>query len=189
MRQSVDPPADGDLHVLAFALNAVHGRPLSLSDRRAFAGRLLRTHPEWADREVGRRSGLSQPTVARVREDLEREAQIPVVTGRVGRDGNTYPVRPATEDSGASDAPMDVSSASPSAQRALVGYFRELADRLEAQAELDGFETIADGVEACLAVLGEDEALDLAERLEWSSRDVLRVARDLRRALRPDDGD
>lgn len=34
-------PADGDLHALAFALNAAHGRPLTLADRRGEAERLL----------------------------------------------------------------------------------------------------------------------------------------------------
>ncbi|HUY03947.1 MAG TPA: ParB/RepB/Spo0J family partition protein, partial [Rhodocyclaceae bacterium] len=40
----LDPPEDGDLHGLAFSLNAAHGRPLNLSDRRAFAARLLQAH-------------------------------------------------------------------------------------------------------------------------------------------------
>src|SRR5215207_2670296 len=36
---------DEDLHELAFRLNATHGRPLSLADRRAFAERLLHAQP------------------------------------------------------------------------------------------------------------------------------------------------
>jgi hypothetical protein len=177
----LDPPEDGDLHALAFALNAAHGRPLTLSDRRAFADRLLRTHPEWADREVGRRCGLSQPTVAKVREGLEQEAHIPAMDTRLGRDGNTYP---ATQRRAApNDAPVipdrPVSAGERSTQRLMVRYFEQLAGILEAQDALDGFETIDDAVSACRVVLGAEKANALAERLGWSSRNILEVAQAL----------
>jgi hypothetical protein len=99
----LEAPADGDLHALAFTLNAAHGRPLTLSDRRAFAARLLRAHPDWSDREIGRRSGLVQPTIAKVRQDLEREKEIAPAVARTGRDGRVYPAKPRiTEDNAGS---------------------------------------------------------------------------------------
>ena len=177
----LEPPADGDLHALAFALNAAHGRPLTLSDRRAFAARLLRTHPAWADREVGRRCGLSQPTVAKVREGLEQEAHIPVMDTRLGRDGNTYPAtqrRVAQEDATViPESPL--SPGERSTQRVMVRYFEQLAERLEAQDALDGFETIDDAATACRVVLGAEKAAALAERLGWSSRNILELAQAL----------
>ncbi len=177
----LDPPADGDLHALAFALNVAHGRPLTLSDRRAFAARLLHTHPEWADREVGRRCGLAQPTVAKVREGLERDAYIPVMDTRLGRDGNTYPSaqrRPPQEE--ATDSPHRPTSAGErNAQRVMVRYFDQLAERLEAQDALEGFETIDDAATACRVVLGAEKAAALAERLGWSSRNILELAQTL----------
>lgn len=91
----LDRPADGDLFSLAFALNAAHGRPLNLSDRRAFSARLLRASPEMSDREIGRRAGLAQPTVAKVRRDLEASDDIAPVESRVGRDGRSYRASPA----------------------------------------------------------------------------------------------
>ena len=39
-------PEDADLRALAFALNASHGRPLTLADRRAEAQRLLSAEPQ-----------------------------------------------------------------------------------------------------------------------------------------------
>ena len=177
----LDPPADGDLHALAFALNVAHGRPLTLSDRRAFAARLLHTHPEWADREVGRRCGLSQPTVAKVREGLERDAHIPVMDTRLGRDGNTYPSaqRRPPQDEATNSPHRPTSAGERSAQRVMVRYFEQLAESLEAQDALNGFETIDDAATACRVVLGAEKAVVLAERLGWSSRNILELAQAL----------
>lgn len=91
--ETLDVPEDGDLHAIAFALNAAHGRPLTLNDRRAFAARLLRVHPEWSDREIGRRAGLVQPTIAKVRETLERDAVIAPADIRIGGDGRAHPAK------------------------------------------------------------------------------------------------
>jgi hypothetical protein len=70
--------------------NAAHGAPLTLGDRRAFAARLLHSRSDWSDREIGRRCGLVEPTVAKVRHALEQQGQIPVTNARVGRDGRAY---------------------------------------------------------------------------------------------------
>lgn len=175
----IEAQAECDLHDLAFALNAAHGRPLTLNDRRAYAARLLRAYPDWSDREIGRRAGLVQPTIAKVRQDLEREREIPPATTRTGRDGRSYPatLRPA----GGPPAPWTriehaFTPAERIAQRRLVHYLQRLAEVLEEQDDLDRFETLDAAAEACRVVLGEGEARGLAGRLGWSSRNIVAIA-------------
>lgn len=86
-----DMPPDGDLAALAFALNAKHGRPLSLTDRRAEAERLLRAHPEVSNLEVSRRVGLSPTTVAAIRTRLEEADAIRACTGADRRRRHALP--------------------------------------------------------------------------------------------------
>ncbi|MGC8732902.1 MAG: ParB N-terminal domain-containing protein [Halothiobacillaceae bacterium] len=185
----LDIPADGDLLGLAFALNAVHGRPLTLSDRRAFAERLLRAHPDWADREIGRRAGLVQPTIGKIRQALEREAAIAPAESRIGRDGRSYPatVRAESDTNGEASSAGDrpslldaiaqaITPAERIAQREIVQYLKRLADSLEAQDGLAGFETIEDAAAACRAVLGAAGAEALAGQLGWSSRNIVLIA-------------
>lgn len=184
-----EPPPDGDLHALAFALNAAHGRPLSLTDRRQEATRLLQNHPEWADREVGRRCGLAQPTVARLRYELETSAQIEQTDVRVGRGGYTYTVgtnakqRPSggLPDEGIGERVSDMvgrvfTSDERRQQRRIAGYFRRLAVALEDGDDLDGWEAATDAADACRLVLGGEGAADLGDRLGRASRNVLNVA-------------
>jgi hypothetical protein len=90
--EEVSSPVDGDLHRLAFTLNGSHGRPLSLDDRRTEAARVLNIDPTSSDREVGRHCGLSQPTVAKIRSELEASAQISQTSTRVGKGGYRYQV-------------------------------------------------------------------------------------------------
>lgn len=179
----LDPPGDGDLFGLAFALNAAHGRPLNLSDRRAFAARLLRASPEMSDREIGRRAGLAQPTVAKVRHDLEARDDIEPTENRVGRDGRSYRAsqdqEPARQQGRMSLTEALASMFTPAerrTQRKLVRYFERVADLLEEQENLDGFGTIRAVADACRAVLGDEKAEALAGRLGWSSRNVTAVA-------------
>ena len=177
----LDGPPDGDLASLAFVLNASHGRPLTLADRRAFAGRLLRQHPDWSDREIGRRAGLVQPTIAKVRQDLERDATIAPAETRRGRDGRVYPASPGSQGRSLVEVISDVieratTPAERIQQREIVRYLERLADVLEAQDNLAGFPTIKAGADACRAVLGEAKAKELAERLGWSSGNIVAVA-------------
>lgn len=174
---------DDDLFALAFALNAAHGRPLTLSDRRAYAAKLLQAHPDLSDREVGRRCGVMQPTIAKVREDLEKKATIPVVTERIGRDGQKYTVPPKKPPKPGHSEPepivytqTNVTPSGRASQRKITDYLLRLADLLEEQDTLPDFKTLHDAVEACRAVLGNAQASALAERLGWTSYDILEIA-------------
>jgi len=171
-------PEDGDLHALAFALNAAHGRPLSLADRRAHAERLLGRHPEWADREIGRRCGLSSNTVGGIRATLEQSAQIERTDTRIGASGYTYTVgtnakeRPpgALPDVGVGEQVREIAGrlftpAERQGQRRIALYLQRVAVALDDQYRLDGWETAEDAAEACRLVLGEERAAALAEQL------------------------
>lgn len=184
-----DMPADGDLKGLAFTLNAAHGRPLTLQDRRTRAGDLLRLHSDWADREVGRRCGLAQPTVAKLREQLESTAQIEQTDIRVGQGGYTYTVGTNVKQRPQGDLPGEAlgdvvssavgrlfTSAERRDQRQLTSYLRRLAVALEDSDDLVGWETADEAAASCRLVLGHDDAADLGVRLGRSSRNVLNVA-------------
>jgi hypothetical protein len=64
-------------------------------------------------------------------------------------------------------------------QRRLVRYFERLALALDDGEAFANWETSGDAAQACRAVLGEDEATELAERLAIGSRNVLDVAEEL----------
>jgi len=184
--QVLEMPADGDLAALAFALNALHGQPLTLADRRAFAARLLRRDPASSDREVGRRAGLSQPTVAKVRTELEAGEEIEATETRVGRGGYTY-----TTDRGQArhkgELPEDeetfgerfFGARERRAQRRLARYFDRLAVALEDGYDLPGWETADDAAQACRLVFGDKEAAELGVRLGPAAENVVEVARAL----------
>lgn len=182
----IDVPDGEDLHSLAFALNAAHGKPLTLTDRRAFAGRMLRSHPEWSDREIGRRCGLVQPTIAKVRQELEQRSDIRSTDVRIGRDGRSYPVQQQSAAAGndlmttLSDTLSNIfTPAERRGQRRLVRYLEQLAQLLEQQDSLPNFETIDQAADACRAVLGSNAAKELADRLGWSAVNVIEIARSL----------
>jgi ParB-like chromosome segregation protein Spo0J len=190
--QVVPEPEDGDLYALAFSLNAGHGKALSLKDRCAFAARLLRQHPDWADREIGRRCGLSQPTVARVRRELEQSAQLEQTDTRVGAGGYTYTAssRAPSRQRGALPEPgvgemlgetvgRLFTSAERTEQKRVARYLERLAVALEDQAQLKGWTTAKEIAKACREVLGAEKTTALGQRLGATSRIVLDVARAL----------
>ncbi len=180
------PPADGDLHALAFSLNAAHGRPLSLDDRRSFATRLLTQNASASNMEVSRQAGLSPSTISALRERLEAAEQIDVASERIDSNGNRYPApsdRPAGQlpDRGLSSIVGNalgklITPGQRAQQRKLTQYFERLAAALEDQESLEGWDTTAQAAEACALVLGEGRATQLGERLGWTSRNVLDVA-------------
>lgn len=187
LAQEAPLPADGDLKGLAFRLNATHGRPLTLSDRRAEAARLLLAHPEWSDRRLGRQVGLAQPTVAKVRSALEAGAQIEQVPARVGADDKSYsysgPSRQPGElpPQGVVESVGQFFSASERrAQRKAASYLRRVVVAMEDGSEL--LEEADAAAESARLVLGDDEAADLGERLLDAAAPIAEVAKALRQA-------
>ncbi|MFF4170118.1 ParB/RepB/Spo0J family partition protein [Streptomyces sp. NPDC001744] len=80
--------------LLAVEANNGHGLPLTLADRRASARRILRLWPEWSDRAVAAKVGLSGKTVGVLRRADAGSGETPAV--RVGCDGRARPLT-ATE--------------------------------------------------------------------------------------------
>lgn len=82
-----------DVFMLAVKANIEHGLPLSLSDRKAAAGRIVRSHPQYSDRAIAEISGISARTVAIIRECTTAGSE--QLHTRVGRDGRVRPANPA----------------------------------------------------------------------------------------------
>ncbi|KOU34952.1 ParB/RepB/Spo0J family partition protein [Streptomyces sp. WM6368] len=80
-----------DAFVISVEANISHGLPLTQAERSAAALRILRSHPDWSDRGIARRTGLAARTVATLR---RREAPGPEPPGRVGQDGRIRPADP-----------------------------------------------------------------------------------------------
>ena len=83
--------SDDEAFVLAVELNVKHGLPLSLSDRKAAARRILVANPGLSDRAIGSKTGLSDKSVAAIRN--HPVTGIPHPETRRGRDGRVYPIR------------------------------------------------------------------------------------------------
>jgi ParB-like chromosome segregation protein Spo0J len=84
---------DGDAReafVKAVEANISHGLPLSLSDRKAAAKRVIASYPEWSDRAVATATGLSAKTIGRIR-SRSSDASTQSNT-RVGKDGRSRPL-------------------------------------------------------------------------------------------------
>ncbi|MFC0540684.1 ParB N-terminal domain-containing protein [Kutzneria chonburiensis] len=79
---------DGDAEAafaLAVRLNIAHGLPLSVSDRKRAARRILTAHPDWSYRYVAGMAGLSDKTVAALSRSMA--AEIPQSNIRLARNG------------------------------------------------------------------------------------------------------
>lgn len=78
----------------AFRRNVTHGRPLTPSEKEAYAKALFETYPDKPVSEVAREAGISRPTATKISERLGRKAETVTVT----RGEQTYelktPVRP-----------------------------------------------------------------------------------------------
>lgn len=182
-------PDDGDLHALTFALNAAHGSPLSLADRRAFAQRLLRQHSDWADREIGRRCGVSSNTVGSIREALARAAQIEQPDTRVGAGGYLYTVGTNPKQRQPGELP-DVrlgeqlaevvgrlfTPADRKRQRAVAHYLQRLAIALDDRLDMGGWDGPREVADAVRLVLSDERAAALGERLGQASAQIYDVA-------------
>jgi len=80
--------SDQAAFVESVTANIGHGLPLSLSDRKAAAARMMTLFPQWSDRALGRACGLSGETISAFR--LRSGAGEP--ERRIGLDGKSRPV-------------------------------------------------------------------------------------------------
>lgn len=99
---SVDP--------VDYVLSAnVHRRHLSSKGKRELAANLLEKYPEKTDRQIAELVGISHPTVAAVRTELERRGKIFHAETRTDMQGRRQPARKRREAS----PPMPAASAAP----------------------------------------------------------------------------
>jgi ParB-like chromosome segregation protein Spo0J len=87
-----------DAFVESVHRNVAHGLPLTVSDRKRAASRVLTSHRNWSDSRIGYVCGLSGKTVARLRRDgspleLESATEVFHVHRRIGLDGKARPAR------------------------------------------------------------------------------------------------
>lgn len=151
----VDQPADGDFRGFAFRLNLLHGRPMSLEDRRQRAAEVLAARPGLSDRKIGDQTGLSPTTIGKIRAEM-----LAVHSGQSIRDQKL-------SDEGSEERPI-------------ANYLRRLNSVLQHQYELKDWVSPGDAAIACLNVLGESAALDLADDLKPAIADILKVVDVLR---------
>ncbi|MFC5155263.1 ParB/RepB/Spo0J family partition protein [Streptomyces amakusaensis] len=79
-----------DAFMLAVSANVAQGLPLTLADRTAAAARILSSHPHLSDRLIASTAGLSNKTVAAIRQCATGE--ITQLHARLGRDGKVRPL-------------------------------------------------------------------------------------------------
>jgi len=82
---------------------AVLRRHLTTGQRKALAAKLIVAEPAKSDRSIAKTTGISRPTVAMLRDDLEARDQVAESVTSTGADGKTYP-RPVVVTEG-SDTP------------------------------------------------------------------------------------
>ncbi len=162
-------PDDRDLFRIAFQLNASHGRPLDLRDRKRYADFLIQKSPELSDREVGRRTGLHHETVGGLRRGHEPAFR---VTARKPGDlpdtiGLLDPIRRAK-------ATRD--------EKAIAGYVQRvviaLADPYEENSALDAWsDDPAEIARACFSAMGEQRATTVLSDLETDASFLLKVGK------------
>ncbi len=80
---------EADAFVLAVKANIAHGLPLSITDRKAAASRIIGSHPHWSDRMIASMTGLAAKTVKSVRGCPT--SGVPQLDGRIGLDGRIRP--------------------------------------------------------------------------------------------------
>jgi hypothetical protein len=149
-------PADCDLLRLGFELNAAHGKPLTVADRKDYAQRLLAAEGSLSDREIGRRAGLHHETVGALRR------------GGQSNSATTAPRRPGDLPSAVSLLdPLRYSGAT-RAQKATAGYVKRLSVALADpyEDELPGWsDDPADVALATVAAMGANRATELFEKM------------------------
>ncbi|MDJ0454372.1 ParB/RepB/Spo0J family partition protein [Gordonia amicalis] len=81
---------DTEKRGLALSLN-LHRRQLTREQKRALVAESIKADPQLSDREHGRRTGVSHPTVATVRDELELAGDVESFTTREDSAGRSQP--------------------------------------------------------------------------------------------------
>jgi ParB-like chromosome segregation protein Spo0J len=81
---------DSEAFLYGVNANISHGLPLSLTDRKAAARKILEMRPEWSDRAVAKAVGLSGKTIGVLR--TRESAGAPQPAWRMGLDGRVRPL-------------------------------------------------------------------------------------------------
>lgn len=171
-----DPREGTDLFNVAFRLNAKHGRPLTLRDRKAYALTLIRAFPDLADREIGRRTGLHHETVGALRVQRLRAA-IP------GRKPGELPA-----DVGSLDR-IRFGKKATKEQKAIAGYIARLTiamdDPYEEDSTLEAWpDDPAEIARACILAMGTERATNTLRNLDADARNILDVTQAARKLLK-----
>ncbi|WP_260462168.1 ParB N-terminal domain-containing protein [Streptomyces lateritius] len=82
--------ADEEAFLRSVTANIAHGLPLSVTDRKAAAERILRSRPDLSDRSVAAYTGLDAKTVASLRPRSTEDS--PRSNIRIGADGRVHPL-------------------------------------------------------------------------------------------------
>jgi ParB-like chromosome segregation protein Spo0J len=171
-----DPTEGTDLFSVAFRLNAKHGRPLTLRDRKAYALTLIRAFPDLADREIGRRTGLHHETVGALRAQRlrviipeRRPGELPSDVGPLDR---IRFGRKATRE-----------------QKAIAGYIARLTIAMDDPYEEDSTLEVwpddpAEIARACILAMGSERATDTLRSLDADARYILDVTKAARALLK-----
>lgn len=85
--------SEEEAFLLAVKLNEAHGLPLSVDDRAAAAGRIIKSRPQWSDRRIAEATGLAAKTVGAIRR--RSTVSDPQLNVRIGKDGKARPLSAA----------------------------------------------------------------------------------------------
>jgi hypothetical protein len=166
---------DQDAFLYGISANVRHGLPLSLTDRRAAAQKILELRPDWSDRAIARAAGLSGKTVGALR--TRGDLSLPALTRRIGLDGKVRPVQGAI--ASAVQKTMDTATSSVCTTTApdepvVLGASHAKLDKLRSTSENNHTPSSGrstDNVETILAKLRKDPSL----KYNPSGRGLLRL--------------
>lgn len=74
----------------AITLN-LQRRQLDWEAQRSLAAELVKVAPERSDRQIAEAAGVSHPSVAKIRRELEADGDVETVSTRIDTKGRTYP--------------------------------------------------------------------------------------------------
>lgn len=125
-----------DIFAISVQENIAHGLPLSLTDRKTAAARIVKANPEWSDRRIASVTGLSHKTIGAIRSTAQHAVgENTQLHARRGHDGRLRPLNSSAGRRIAAQLILDNPSASlrTIARKAGIspGTVRDVRDRLK----------------------------------------------------------